>query len=535
MGILDKAKKGLNEIKTMLSQGKLQKEYLSAKEDLKKYKILLDQQTKLVDDMSFAYVMKNSPKYKDKAPSTEELYAAQESLDLLYTKTREAMNKYFESQMKYQTQSGDIPLQTDVIYSLNFAARRSITNYEHQLREIPIQIKALEQAKANPSTSEIDKLKIDLKLTDLKVKLEHLPLNIALLNEHQAQYNKSLGVQQENTNQQSGHVSNNQQNDNIENSTFDKVLDARNKLHGIQKQYGDRFTAKEVNHAAKERERLREQASLNQENSVLDVINKEDTEEQTKTISHEVTHSTSPANMENNAPLVEAVGAAKKVDNAPFVEEIGAEKKVDNSPFIEKIGAEITVDNSPFVEPISNETPAEKVETSPVVEPAQKPKSKLSEYLQAFARNYKEYYKKENWVHSTKSRHDEQTMKNQRKLNANMKKYLSNSLNSERNAQGKDSILIEKLESNITKQDIEDLAQNDNAVLNLFQIAANGVWENKGHKIRLSHSQRVVLADVLVNVSEKRMDKESSKTNAAENAQNLTNQDELEGADLNNG
>ena len=74
-----------------------------------------------------------------------------------------------------------------------------------------------------------------------------------------------------------------------------------------------------------------------------------------------------------------------------------------------------------------------------------------------------------------------------------------------------DKTMVDKLTNPVSTFDIEELVSNENAIMKLFQIAANGVYEDGGNRIRLTRKQRVALSNVLVQVSEKKMSVENTK------------------------
>lgn len=143
-------------------------------------------------------------------------------------------------------------------------------------------------------------------------------------------------------------------------------------------------------------------------------------------------------------------------------------------------------------------------------------KDGLSEYLVAFANKYSQYYADGK---GTKGKpHTPEEIAYQRKLNAAMVKFVS--INAEKFSTngdgGIDKAVFDSLTNPVSEFNIEELVSNEQVTMNLFQIAASGVYNDNGNVVKLTRKQLVALSGVLVKVAQRKMAIENKKAQETE-------------------
>ena len=216
----------------------------------------------------------------------------------------------------------------------------------------------------------------------------------------------------------------------------------------------------------------------------------------------------------DDAPVVEEETVAK-TDDAPVIEEETV-IKTDEAPVIDEaeafVGESASGETGVDIKPVQN-----KQESDNALE--------ISEYMAAYAHKYAEYYA--NGKGTRGNAHSKEELAAQRKLNAAMKKFISKRVEKYVAENGiEDQDMVSQISDPVEVLDIEALTQNDAAMVKLFQIASNGVYEKDGQRVRLTRKQKIALSNVLVKVSEKKAERESKKMEELERA----SKNELSGA-----
>ena len=146
-------------------------------------------------------------------------------------------------------------------------------------------------------------------------------------------------------------------------------------------------------------------------------------------------------------------------------------------------------------------------------------KDGLSEYFVKYSQKYGEYYSGNKGTKG--NAHTKEEIAFQRKLNAGMKKLVTKRIEDvarEESGGEPDRAVIDRLQNPVDAFDMEALVADERATLKLFQIAANGVYDDGGNRVRLTRKQRVALSGVLIRVAEKKVEAEHKKAQEVEAA-----------------
>ncbi len=171
--------------------------------------------------------------------------------------------------------------------------------------------------------------------------------------------------------------------------------------------------------------------------------------------------------------------------------------------------------------PLKDEVVFEEASVTPQI-PAPSENANLlrsyNDYFSAYAREYAHFYRDE--AGNRIKKHNGTELQRQKKLISNMKKLtqMQKRVKPDNEPDMSDDVLMSRVSVNMSNQDIEELIQDESAVVKLFEIAAKDEYIPDGEKrpIRLSTNQKLALSTILLQVSEKKVNREISLEEAQE-------------------
>lgn len=176
---------------------------------------------------------------------------------------------------------------------------------------------------------------------------------------------------------------------------------------------------------------------------------------------------------------------------------------------IPDFGESLKVDLTSHVPPVSQ---AQKDETTPLRKRFDiHNEEDFEKLLNLYAKANKLYYS------TPGQKHSDEEIKRRRNINAQFKRILAEKAKTmPQNENGESfSTTIQHIENEFTfsSHELQEVADNKEASIKLFQIMAQGVYEKNGQRIKLTQKQRVALAATLEKVSSLILNKQKGKSN----------------------